>query len=1006
MRIEKAKKVVRAIVIGVGSVFVGMNILAKIKKKKAVYQNEPEQQNPFEGKKVVFVEDENDAENADGARGHLEAVGDSDYHLGFYDKYVKRGIDIILSFGGLVVLSPIYLVIAIAIIIDDPGPVLFTQKRLGQNKQYFKLHKFRSMKMSTPHDTPTHMLENPEQYITKVGKFLRAHSLDELPQIWDIFVGNMSVIGPRPGLWNQDVLTAERDKYGANDVKPGLTGWAQINGRDELEIPVKAKLDGEYVEKESFLFDVKCFLGTVGKVAKDDSVVEGGTGEMAKVGRNYTDGKSDKELIGNIGFGEAVVVNKEVRKKVLITGAGSYIGNSFCSYAAENYPMFDIEAIDMREGEWKGKDFSSYDIVYHVAGLAHADVGKVDDATKEKYYSVNTDLAVDVCRKAKTEGVKEFIFMSSMIVYGDSAPYGKCKIVDENTVPLAANFYGDSKLQADVAVRDMADDVFKVIVLRPPMIYGKGSKGNYPILAKLAKKLPVFPDVDNKRSMLHIDNLCEFLCQIMLIEDIRQNATVLIPQNAEWTNTSEMVKEIAQVSGKNIINLGIMKPAVMLGGKVPGKVGQLVNKAFGNSVYAHEMSEYKGIDYQKVSLIDSIVQTERNREALGNEKNKDITDKPKALVLASVASMIDQFNMQNIEILLDLGYDVDVVCNCKDGNTISDVRIEDMIRRLANKGVSVLHVPIPRKISNVRSIILSLKQVKKLCDKNRYKLLHCHSPIGSVVARLAAKDAREKYGTKVIYTAHGFHFYKGAPKQNWAIFYPIEKLCSYLTDVLITINREDYAFAQKHMNAGQIKYVPGVGIDQEKFRLEDLDIVAKKKELGLGKDDLLILSVGELNQNKNQEVIIRAIARLNNPNIHYMVAGKGDKGQYLEKLANELGVNLKLLGYRTDIVELLNTADIFAFPSFREGLSVALMEAMASGLPCVVSRIRGNVDLIINGKGGYLCEPDDAKAFSKGIQSLLNRKQRFEFGEFNRQMMEKFNLQKTNKIMRLIYERV
>ncbi len=282
MRIEKAKKVVKAIVIGVGSVFVGMNILAKTKKKKAVYQNEPEQQNPFEGKKVVFVEDENDAENADGVRGHLEAVGDADYYPGFYDKYVKRGIDIILSFGGLVILSPIYLVIAIAIIVDDPGPVLFTQKRLGQNKQYFKLHKFRSMKMSTPHDTPTHMLENPEQYITKVGKFLRAHSLDELPQIWDIFVGNMSVIGPRPGLWNQDVLTAERDKYGANDVKPGLTGWAQINGRDELEIPVKAKLDGEYVEKESFLFDVKCFLGTVGKVTKDDSVVEGGTGEMSK----------------------------------------------------------------------------------------------------------------------------------------------------------------------------------------------------------------------------------------------------------------------------------------------------------------------------------------------------------------------------------------------------------------------------------------------------------------------------------------------------------------------------------------------------------------------------------------------------------------------------------------------------------------------------------------------------------------------------------------------------
>ena len=264
--------------------FILMVILALAKKKSSVYGNEPKQKNPLEGKKVVFVENENEPENADGVRGHLEAVGDSQHKAGVYEKYIKRGLDVILSFGGLVVLSPVFLVIFIAIKIDDPGPVLFTQKRLGKNKQYFKLHKFRSMKMSTPHDKPTHMLENPEQYITKVGKFLRAHSLDELPQIWDIFIGNMSVIGPRPGLWNQDLLTAERDKYGANDVRPGLTGWAQINGRDELEIPEKAKLDGEYVEKLSFGMDLKCFLGSVGVFGGDDSVVEGGTGEMAKKG--------------------------------------------------------------------------------------------------------------------------------------------------------------------------------------------------------------------------------------------------------------------------------------------------------------------------------------------------------------------------------------------------------------------------------------------------------------------------------------------------------------------------------------------------------------------------------------------------------------------------------------------------------------------------------------------------------------------------------------------------
>lgn len=199
-----------------------------------------------------------------------------------YKRFFKRLIDIVLSFMALLVLSWVYLGIIIAIKIDDPGPAFFTQKRVGINKTHFKLHKFRSMKMSTPHDVPTHQLDNPEQYITKVGKFLRKSSLDELPQIWDIFVGKMSIIGPRPALWNQYDLIEERDKYGANDVMPGLTGWAQINGRDELEIPVKAKLDGEYVEKLSFLFDFKCFMLSIVSVFKSDGVVEGGTGEINK----------------------------------------------------------------------------------------------------------------------------------------------------------------------------------------------------------------------------------------------------------------------------------------------------------------------------------------------------------------------------------------------------------------------------------------------------------------------------------------------------------------------------------------------------------------------------------------------------------------------------------------------------------------------------------------------------------------------------------------------------
>nr|PZN07364.1 MAG: sugar transferase [Caldicoprobacter oshimai] len=199
-----------------------------------------------------------------------------------YRKYIKRILDFVLSFIALIILSPVFLIIAILIKLDSKGPVLFKQKRVGKNKKHFYILKFRTMKVDAPKDTPTHMLQNPEMYITRVGKFLRKTSLDELPQIINILKGDMSIIGPRPALWNQYDLIEERDKYGANDVYPGLTGWAQINGRDELPIEVKARYDGEYVQKMSFWMDVKCFFGTIISVIKADGVVEGGTGRLAR----------------------------------------------------------------------------------------------------------------------------------------------------------------------------------------------------------------------------------------------------------------------------------------------------------------------------------------------------------------------------------------------------------------------------------------------------------------------------------------------------------------------------------------------------------------------------------------------------------------------------------------------------------------------------------------------------------------------------------------------------
>lgn len=199
-----------------------------------------------------------------------------------YKHFMKRVIDFILSLIGLIVLSPVFIILCVWIKLDSKGPIFFRQKRVGKNKKHFNILKFRTMYIDTPKDMPTHMLSNPDQYITKAGKFLRKTSLDELPQIINILKGEMAIIGPRPALWNQDDLIAERDKYGANDIKPGLTGWAQINGRDELEIDVKAALDGEYVRRMSFPFDVKCFLGTITSVLKHKGVVEGGTGELHK----------------------------------------------------------------------------------------------------------------------------------------------------------------------------------------------------------------------------------------------------------------------------------------------------------------------------------------------------------------------------------------------------------------------------------------------------------------------------------------------------------------------------------------------------------------------------------------------------------------------------------------------------------------------------------------------------------------------------------------------------
>ncbi len=288
-------------------------------------------------------------------------------------------------------------------------------------------------------------------------------------------------------------------------------------------------------------------------------------------------------------------------KHILILGKSSYIGTSFAQYVREHRPEeFQVKAVSLRDAHWREEDFSKYEAVFHVAGIAHADVGQVTEEEKQEYYRVNRDLTLEAAKKAKESGVGQFVYMSSMIVYG------KTEHVTLDTIPKPENFYGDSKWQADKGVRAMGDEKFRVAVLRAPMIYGKGSKGNYPALVKMARKLPLFPKVKNRRSMLYIENLCEFICHV--IGEGREG--VFFPQNEETVSTSRLVEEIAGVWGHRIWVTPLLAPVVSMGKHFPGKIGGLCRKAFGNSYYEPQMSRM-GWNYCVADWKESVKRTEK-----------------------------------------------------------------------------------------------------------------------------------------------------------------------------------------------------------------------------------------------------------------------------------------------------------------------------------------------------------------------------------------------------------
>lgn len=295
-------------------------------------------------------------------------------------------------------------------------------------------------------------------------------------------------------------------------------------------------------------------------------------------------------------------------KRILITGAGSYIGTSFEAWLKkpEYTGMYQVDTVDMRGDGWKQKDFFGYDTVFHVAGIAHADIGKVTEEQKKLYYTVNCDLAVETARKAKKEGVKQFIYMSSIIVYGEGSSVRKKRVITRETKPSPSNFYGDSKWKAEKNLRPLSDETFHVAILRPPMIYGEGCKGNYQALRKIALRCPMFPDFPNERSMLYIWNLCEF---VRFLADSGQKG-LFFPQNKEYSKTTDIIRQVGEVNRKKIWMTKLFNPCVILGSIFPGKIGGVVNKAFGSLVYQRQ--EYFGNQYQHYTLKESIKKIERN----------------------------------------------------------------------------------------------------------------------------------------------------------------------------------------------------------------------------------------------------------------------------------------------------------------------------------------------------------------------------------------------------------
>ncbi len=642
-------------------------------------------------------------------------------------------------------------------------------------------------------------------------------------------------------------------------------------------------------------------------------------------------------------------------KKILITGANSYIGTSFEKYMSRFGDKYQIDTVDMIGDSWKSKNFSGYDCIYHVAGIAHSDGGKISREKVRLYYEVNTKLTIQTAIKAKKSGVKQFIFMSSAIVYGDSSPIGKSKIITRNTPVSPANCYGDSKVRAENGLRKLEDKNFKVVILRPPMIYGKNSKGNYPLMSKMAQKLPIFPYVKNQRSMLYVENLAEFVR--LMIEN--EESGTFFPQNREYSNTSEMVKMIAAAHGKKVYLVkGFELPLKLL-----GCFTNIVNKAFGNLAYDGEISEYKQ-NYIVADLKHSIRLTECSR-------------KKKVLFLVNHDVVIYNFRLEIVERLLKEGYEVHI-------SSPYGERIDDLVAL----GAKFHEININRHGMNPVAEYKLLKEYKKLFSTVKPDILFGFTIKPNIYGAIAARSERIPFVANI--TGLGTAVENGGWKQKvFALLY--RYAFKDVQRVFFQNTENQQFFVDNKIALGKHKLLPGSGVNLERFPLREYP----SEENGV----IRFAFISRIMKEKGIEQYLAAAKAIKAryPDTEFHICGFCE-AEYEGKL-DEYNKNGTVIyhGMIRDVSGFLEEIDCVIHPTYYpEGLSNVLLESCACGRPIITTNRSGCREVVDNGINGFVVEEKNSRDLIAKVEKFLSMswKERKQMGLAGRAKVEKeFNRQ-------------